>query len=220
MNPCPRCSHSRQHLESACSECGWQPESQQTDTLEQVPDKPPGNRQSTLWWAFLISAPVAPISFAIFVFVFGMIALSLNPDDTGTPIAVVAIPVVSLTVGVLIAYVVGAALAMPILLVLERKKGLGWLNIFTTLLACSTGCIWAICCIGFLSSDGMPIGGMMATAGGLSLVAAPFVLTSGIVFWWMQRKGYQGISLKNLLIAFTILGGLLALAAPILRSML
>ena len=151
QNPCPKCSADRPGLEDACPNCGWRPEglkpfphgnaaaqSRQPVQLglpfEAVSEL---SRRKTLWWAYLIAPVVAPASFAVFSFVFGMAALAANPDHTGTPVAVLAVPALSLTVGVVASYLAAGAIGMPIMLLLEKRKRLNGYTIHGAALASS-----------------------------------------------------------------------------------
>lgn len=221
MNPCPNCKSDRDHLEAACDACGWSPEPQRKDTQPR-PKKvdqlkaTPASRRSTLWWAFAVSPLVAPITFAICFFVLGMIALTWNPDQSGTPAGVIIVPLLACTGGVFLSYV-AAGIAMPVIFYLENRKQLSAISISTTALFGLLGLVVLALIPSMIFGSPQNIGQAIGFSGGAFLILSPFVLTSALTFWWIQREGYRGMSFGAIMLTITALACFLALCSPILR---
>lgn len=222
MNPCPNCSADREHLEAECLACDWSPEparkSLQVPKAEVRKEQHTGSRKSVLWWAYMISPLIAPIAFAICFFVFGMVALAMNPEDSGTPVGVIIVPLLALTVGVLLSYFFGG-LMMPVIFYLEKQDGLNFTTIAITSLFGLLALIGASLSLALLNQSSEGPGQAFAVAGGAFLMLSPFVLASATTFWWMQKEGYRGMSFGAILIAITVLAGFFALCSPLLRTL-
>ncbi|MCR9294427.1 MAG: hypothetical protein NXI32_17045 [bacterium] len=143
----------------------------------------------------------------------------MNPDHSGTPIGVIVVPTLALTVGVVACYLITGIFAMPVIFYLDKIQKLNALTIITTALSCLAGCIAVGCAIGMLNrGDGSPLQ-VVATSAGLFLLLSPFVLASAITFWWIQRQGSHGMSFRSVVLTVTLLAAVLALSAPILRRL-
>lgn len=213
--------------------CGWRPialgSSSQAGSAADIPqadqlgllaesNSKPG-RLKTHLWAYAIAPIVAPVVFAIVVFVFGMVYLAAHPDDPGTPIGVLLVPILSLTAGVLISYVLAGVIGMPIIFLLERRGKLNGYTIHGAALASSFvlfamygGLIYASS-----PSPRPPVGELVALTAALFAFTSPCVLASATAYWWIVSRGIQGLSLRTLLLSVTALAVLLGLATPLLR---
>ena len=233
QNPCPKCSADRPGLEDVCPNCGWRPEglkplphgnavaqSRQPVQLglpfEAVSEP---SRLKALWWAYFIAPVVAPVSFAVFFFVFGMAALAANPDHTGTPVAVLAVPAMSLTVGVVASYLAAGAIGMPVVLLLEKRKMLNGYTIHGAALASSIVFITLSCGLlyALVPDPNTPVVELAAFGAALFVFTAPSVLASATTFWWIVSRGFHGLSLRALIWTVTVIAILLGVAAPVLR---
>lgn len=219
-NPCPKCSADRPGLETPCASCGWSPQTlAPPQPALRSPSLARAGRQRSLWWAYFIAPAVAPIAFAVSFFVFGLAALALNPEDTGTPAAVVAVPLFSLTAGIVISYFAAGAFGMPIVLMLDKRQMLNGYTVCGAALASSliflalSGALMIVVVPAARSS----VTGLLGTIAGLWAVSAPFALASAATYWWIVSRGIQGMSLRALLLSLTVMAVLLGAAAPILR---
>jgi hypothetical protein len=172
----------------------------------------------TLWWAYAIAPVVAPVLFAVFFFVLGMAALAANPNDPGTPAAVVAVPALSLTVGVVVSYFAAGVIGMPTVLLLEKRQMLNAYTIHGAALA--TSLVFISLSLGLLyvfTLPRIPIAQCVAVGTALFVFTAPFVLASATTFWWIRSRGLHGMSLRTLMWTVTVVAILLGAAAPLLR---
>ncbi|MEM7315781.1 MAG: hypothetical protein AAF497_21805 [Planctomycetota bacterium] len=147
----------------------------------------------SLWIAYLIASPVAPIVGTITFFVFGLIALMLRPDDVGTPAGLLMVPLILMTAGIVVSYVLILMFGMSAVFILKGRGGLNGANLFwygallTTLLA-----------VGFAilsfraQAGGLPeterlafmMGAMLATT---TFFGASIMSTIG-VFWFLVKR--------------------------------
>ena len=131
-------------------------------------DSQPASREmpSTrrLWIAYGIAPLVAPLVSAVTVFVVGMVYLANHPEDTGTPIGVIAFPVVLLVVGVPASYVVAGLIGMPIAFALRKRNRLNGCTVHGAAL------LWAA-----LLGAGLAIAGVFIAAGILESIGLDFV---------------------------------------------
>ena len=178
----------------------------------------PQNRK-TLWWAYAIAPAVAPTLFAVMAFVGGMIELKLNPDDTGTPIGVILVPIMSLTIGVVASYAVAGAIGMPIAFLLRKRRILNgytihgaaflWVIVFSTLLTASNY-IWTT------PPRPAPAEFLLPSLY-LFLMIAPCILLSATTFWWIVSRDKRQLSLRVLFLIVTAIAVLAAAIAAIFR---
>ena len=84
----------------------------------------PGHERSATrprpWLGYLIAPLVAPVLAAVVIF-FGGLYFS-DPQDTGTPIGIILLPILILTIGVAISYAFALVVGMPIVFLLYRKS--------------------------------------------------------------------------------------------------
>lgn len=160
-----------------------------------------GDMPSTrrLWIAYGIAPLVAPLLAAITVFVAGMVYLHNNPEDTGTPIGVIALPIVLLGVGVPASYAVAGLIGMPIAFALRTRSRLNGYTVHGAALLAAvvigSGLVTAGMLMEWLQSRDLPsffeflefLGAALVTSGAL----APFMFLSATTFWLIgvrQRK--------------------------------
>lgn len=167
----------------------------------------------TLWWAYAIAPAVAPILFAVTVFVVGMTWLTLNPDFIGTPIGVVVIPIISLTVGVVASYFVAGVIGMPIAFFLRKREILNGYTIHGAAL------LWTFFFVGLLSAamyatttpqTRPPLTDFLSSTLILVFLIAPGILLSATTFWWIVSRDKLRLSLRLL---FSITTGIAVLTA-------
>jgi hypothetical protein len=155
-------------------------------------DSQPASREmpSTrrLWIAYGIAPLVAPLVSAVTVFVVGMVYLANHPEDTGTPIGVIAFPVVLLVVGVPASYVVAGLIGMPIAFALRKRNSLNGYTVHGAAL------LWAALLGSGLAITGVFIAWLqfnalpnfidfLGRALAMFLALAPFILLSATTFW-------------------------------------
>lgn len=99
-------------------------------TTSCLSEQGPKSRSKKLWIGYLIAPAVAPAAAAAAIF-FGAEYL-IDPDDMGTPIGIIVVPILLLTVGMVLSYVVMLVIGMPIAFFLEHR---GILNGYTIHLA-------------------------------------------------------------------------------------
>lgn len=211
-NPCPQCSANRSDLESTCPDCGWTPV-----RPTECPQGQTESRTATIWWGYIIAPAVAPVLFSVVVFLLGSVTLAMNPHDNGTPIGVILIPLLSLTIGVVAAYFVAGVVGMPIIFRLEKQRSLNGLTIHGTALTCMVVLASLFCALGCIA--GTPTGEIISGGMTFLVVATPFVLASSTTFWWILTRQQHGWSLRTMLCAVGVISILLGLCAPILRSL-
>lgn len=147
----------------------------------------------SLWIAFFVSAPVAPVLAAVLFFVFGLLALAFNSDDTGTPAGVILVPIMLLTVGIIASYVLVLMLGMSVVFFLRTLNKLSGANLFWygALLSTIFGVVFFL--IGFTAdeprfqgADRLPyilIGMLVAT----TFFGVSIMSTIG-VFWFLVKR--------------------------------
>ena len=145
---------------------------------------------ATLWRAYLIAPLVAPVVFALSFFGLGILLENLGVIEIDNPVGFVAIPLLSLTVGVAASYCVAGFIGMPIAFALRRLRRL---NAWTVHLA---ALVWGIACcllewIAMYQCTTPPKPLMLAMLpgtlayGGLLI---PSILLSATTFWWMLKR--------------------------------
>lgn len=172
-----------------------------------------------LWWAYAFAPAVAPILFAVVVFVGGSAYLAMHPEDTGTPIGVVVIPMISLTVGVMCSYFVAGVIGMPIAFFLRKRDSLNGYTIHGAALIWSM-VLAVLLSIGIYASTTPPRPAaveFILPSLGLFVMLAPGILLSATTFWWMVCCDKRRVSLRVLFLVITAMAVLLALATAFLR---
>ncbi|MFT5301276.1 MAG: hypothetical protein ACI87E_002924 [Mariniblastus sp.] len=171
------------------------------------------------WWAYAFAPTVAPVLFAVVVFVAGSAYLALNPENTGTPIGVVAIPLISLTVGVICSYFVAGVIGMPIAFLLRRRNSLNGYTIHGAALVWSM-VLAVLLGIGTYANTTPPrpaAGEFLLPLPVLFVMLAPGILLSATTFWWMVCRDKRRVSLRVLFLVITAIAVLLALATAFFR---
>ena len=140
-----------------------------------------------LWRAFRVAPVVAPVVFAVFVFVAGL--LFTDPKDPGTPIGVIAIPVLSLTLGVVASYLVAGVFGMPIVFFLRNR---GWLNgrgiHATAFLLAIVFCTLLEVTIYYVTTPPRPdLIEFLRPTLYIACTIIPCIMLSATMFWWMVR---------------------------------
>lgn len=199
LYPCPSCRADRLGLEQPCETCDWRPDSSRA-AGEQAP-MPAAftapTRFASFWWGYFIAPPVASVLMAIAAFTLGMTYLVTHPDDAGTPVGVIMLPILLVVVGTAIAYTAAGLIGMPIIVLLDKQKRLSFLTICSAGLACLilpltvvTGLTYA------LVTPRQPVVQHLGVAAMVFASAAPFVLASATTFWWIVVRGLRGFSLQ------------------------
>ena len=140
-----------------------------------------------LWRAFWVAPLVAPLLLAVDVFTIGL--LLSDPKDPGTPIGIILLPALILTIGVVASYFITAIFWMPIVIFLHRRKRLdgGSIHLMAFLLAVL---LFAVieAAIYFITT---PRPNSIAEFIGSSLYipgfVIPHIMVSALVFWLMVR---------------------------------
>ena len=169
--------------------------SQETESISHMTDnpyKPPSTgadgravldqSSKSLWLAYAFAPAVAPITFVVTLFLLGAIATVFNIEVN--PASFLVLPVLALTVGIVVCYVVAGAIGMPIAFYLRKRNALTGYTIHGA----------ALCSAVFFSVvAGIP----MSLANGdrlyvgifiLACFTIPFVLLSATCFWLIVRR--------------------------------
>ncbi len=176
------CSKSRDALKM--SENPFQSPTCSTDASQTR--RSPSN--AVLWRAYLFAPGVAPIAFVlmmvVIIFIAGIFEIDVNPASF------LILPVLALTVGVIVCYVVAGAIGMPIAFFLRNRGQLNGYTIHGAALA------WAIVFCGAISLlsireapwQAQLVLGYLVAFGYLMCGVAPPVLLSGTAFWLLVLK--------------------------------
>lgn len=147
--------------------------------------KPRGQSRS-LWNAYLFAPAAAPSSFVALLFVVGAACVAFGVEIN--PASFFVLPVVAMTAGMIICYLVAGCLGMPIAFHLQKRDKLNGYTIhaaafgWSLLLSLVVGLPAAI-------YSGAPWYQIPMTPLLLLLVVAPPVLMSGTIFWWLVKRG-------------------------------
>ncbi len=133
----------------------------------------------------LIAPLMAPLAAAALVFAVGL--LFADPQDDGTPIGIVLVPVAMLTVGSFFSYLLALVIGMPIVLLLRMRKRLNGYTIH--LAAALVSLLFAVAWTAVSFSLERPVApaNVVFLFGLTVLFVAPLVLLSTAVFWWIAR---------------------------------
>ncbi len=138
-----------------------------------------------LWIAYLVSPAVAPVSFIVILFLLGGIFTAFKMDVN--PASFLVLPVVALTVGMVVCYLVAGIIGMPIAFYLRRRNALTGRSIHGAALG------WSI----FVSVIlGVPVAvaagarwyHVPLAVGTLACLITPPVLLSATSFWFLLRR--------------------------------
>jgi len=171
----------------------------------------------TLWWAYAIAPAVAPVIFAVIVFVVGLIWHMVNPDVTGTPVGIVLLPIISLTVGVVASYFVAGVIGMPIAFFLRKREILNGYTIHFAAL------LWTFLFVGLVSGalyamappTRPRLADFLSSSLIFALLIAPSILLSATTFWWIVCRDKRRLSLRSLFMITTCI----AVAAAVLVAL-
>jgi hypothetical protein len=149
-----------------------------------------GNAPSTrrLWIAYAIAPLFAPVIAAVTVFVVGMAFLASHPEDTGTPVGVIAIPIFLLVIGIPASYVMSGLIVMPFIFWLRRRGRLNGYGVHGAALLSTGALALLVVIVGtlqnwVLTKTLLPPATVLAGALAASSMLAPFILLSGTAFW-------------------------------------
>ncbi|MEM7474804.1 MAG: hypothetical protein AAF483_07415 [Planctomycetota bacterium] len=91
-------------------------------------DKPASPiRMAAIWTAFAVTSPITPILLSVVVLVVGL--FFSDPEDTGTPIGIILVPILLLTAGIVFAYIATLFFAMPVVIILRKRDQLKLSNL-------------------------------------------------------------------------------------------
>ncbi|MCU0879796.1 MAG: hypothetical protein MUF06_18635 [Pirellulaceae bacterium] len=173
----------------------------------------------SLWFAYLIAPSVAPLVFAIAVFVSGLTWLQPPENSTGTPIGIILVPVLSLTVGMVASYLVAGLIGMPIAFHLRNRNSLNFYTIHGAAFGWSVvlGCMVGVMVFVF-GSPRPPISAAILSALAVIGVLSPFILLSATTFWWMVKRNVHHVSLRTAFVATTLIAIVLGMLAAFFRG--
>jgi hypothetical protein len=134
-----------------------------------------------LWFAYAIAPLVAPSLAAVVIF-FGGLFLS-DPNDTGTPVGIVLLPIVMMTVGVGISYFLALVVGMPVVFWLSRRNRLTGFSIHLAAVGVALIIAAVFTLIGVITEGGPTLFEGVQFFALAVLVIAAFLLTSTAVFW-------------------------------------
>ena len=139
-----------------------------------------------LWYGYMIAPSIPPVLATVVCVV---LAFAWNdPNDIGTPMGIIFLPVMILSVGNVLSYASALILGMPIIFFLFRRQKLnGWTVHLTTIIACAL--FGAIITVFSLVADGSTdLEEAMYSLIGFPLFLAPFALPAGTVYWWLTCR--------------------------------
>lgn len=149
-------------------------------------------RPKKIWIGYLFAPAVAPTVAAAAIF-FGGESL-VDPNDTGTPIGIILLPILLMTVGMVISYLLTLVIGLPIAFFLERRAILNGYTIHMAAIAVSV--LFAVAfamisfCMWLLGSNPRPPSlielpkaiGFMFCAFGI------FIMPTATAFWLIACK--------------------------------
>ncbi|MFM8583341.1 MAG: hypothetical protein ACKOFW_17870 [Planctomycetaceae bacterium] len=144
--------------------------------------------RSRLVLAFLIAPLVPPVLAAVLVFAGGM--LFSDPKDTGTPVGIVLLPVLLLTVGGPLSYVVAGLVWWPVVWLLRKRGAFHFLAVHAAglLMACGLTAVLALGSYALTAPPRPPLRKLLVP----TLVEAGLIMTCTLaavqVFWWLARE--------------------------------
>ena len=144
---------------------------------------------SAVWFAYLLTPPIAPLLLAMLVFVFALI-LS-DPEDTGTPIGIILVPLFLATGGILLSYLITLVVGMPTVFILRNRNKLSLSNLLwaCALVAVVLGTLFVIL---QLVADGGPGSGtyseIVVVMCFTSIAFGLIFMLQAVAFWMVMRK--------------------------------
>lgn len=138
-----------------------------------------------LWRAYAFAPAAAPVSFVAFLFVVGAICIAFGIEIN--PASFLVLPVVAMTVGMAVCYLVAGCIGMPIAFQLRKH---GKLNGYTIHLAAFGWALFVSLVVGVPAAiySGAPWYQIPLAPLLLLAAVAPPVLLSGTSFWWLVRR--------------------------------
>jgi hypothetical protein len=129
-----------------------------------------------------LAPAVAPLAFVALLFLVGIVSSQIGV--TTNEASFIVLPVVALTIGVVVCYVVAGVIGMPIAFYLRRRNALNGYSIHGAAL-CWAILFSAICAIFMVggSWNELPLALCYVGAG-----VVPPVLLSGTAFWLLVRR--------------------------------
>jgi hypothetical protein len=154
-----------------------------------------------LWIAYGIAPAVGPLLAAMAVFVSGFIYLATHPENTGTPIGVIALPIVLLLVGVPASYAAAGVIGMPIAFWLRRRSKLNGYTVHgaTLLLVAVLALVLASLgpVLAWYEAESFSLLEFLGAALASFLVLAPFVLLSATTFWLIGVRQWNRVPVTD-----------------------
>ena len=141
-----------------------------------------------LWRAFWVAPAVAPILMAIEIFIVGM-AFS-DPADPGTPIGIILLPFLLLSIGMVVSYGLAALIWMPIVFRLRKRGRLtaGTIQAAAVMLAVACFALLEAAAYAVTTPKPTDLLGFVASSLPLFAILLPNVLLSAALFWMMIRE--------------------------------
>lgn len=138
--------------------------------------------KKSLWTAYFIAPAVAPISFVVTLFLVCAIATAFQIEVN--PASLLVLPLLALTVGMVICYVVAGVIGMPIAFYLRKRNILNGYTIH------GAAFCWSVL---FALVAGIPLSvfngaSWYVAPGFISCLTIPFVLLSATCFWLVLRR--------------------------------
>lgn len=138
---------------------------------------------SKMWAAYAFAPAVAPIVFTGIVVGWGILAE--RGIVRANPAAVLVLPLLAMTVGMLASYAVAATIGMPIAFFLQRNQSLNFLTIHLAALLWS--CFFAAGSRLLVGGDGVPKGYAIQWFWYAFAMVTPPTLLSATTFWAILR---------------------------------
>ena len=139
-----------------------------------------------LWLGYSIAPLIAPILAASGIFFGGL--FFHDPEDMGTPIGIVLLPVLLLTVGVFLSYSLALILGMPIAFWLRRKRMLTGYTIHIAAIIVSFGLATSLTLVGMFVDGHVSLSEFCVAFSLTFLIISPFILLSTTAFWLIAKR--------------------------------
>lgn len=137
--------------------------------------------------AFALAPAAAPVVLAILTFAGGM--LFSDPKDPGTPVGIVIVPLLLLTLGMVGAYVTAGVCWWPVVWWLQRRGALNFLSLHAAgfLLAVGLSVCLTLGMHALTAPPRPPLQDLLLPCLVTSAVLIPATMASVLVFWWLMR---------------------------------
>mgnify|MGYP006276888177 CR=1 FL=1 len=141
-----------------------------------------------MWRAFWVAPAVAPILMAIEIFIVGMVFS--DPKDPGTPIGIILLPLMLLSLGMVFSYAIAALVWMPIVFHLRELHRLsaGTIHAAASLLAVACFALLEAAAYAVTTPKPTDLLGFVASSLPIAAILLPNILVSAAVFWMMIRE--------------------------------